>query len=415
MEASLIVDGKIGRRILLFVSGLGMVVASILTIRHFFMANYPQSIFQGSFCDINAFFNCDSSAFSSISQIHGVPLGYFGLVVGAMVSLCAVFPSPAFERTNKTISALNAAGVIGLFLFSVFSLKSLCLLCSGYYVFSLLSFGLFLAYGIDRNEQSWLRRWFRPSWKHVSAYAVLTAAGAWGMILFHDAKIEAQSGVAARVVKEYFNLPMVKYPSFISPFMTAKATDRFEDAPIQVVEYADFRCPDCLFLAQQLAKLKEEFKGKVNIAFQFFPLEAKCNDVVDKDKHPGACDLSYIAAYDPARFSAIHDEIFANFEAGKSPEWRLTLAQKYGAEKALSDPATKELVHRIIETGREYEKTSDRYPYGIRSTPTMIINNRMVIGTLPYVQLRAIFQALADKREHDSEKGFIEQWVPTRP
>jgi uncharacterized membrane protein/protein-disulfide isomerase len=411
MEASLTGNGRVGRRILLFVSGLGMVIASILTIRHFFMANYPQSIFQGSFCDINAFFNCDSSAFSGISQIHGVPLGYFGLVVGTLVTLSAVFPSPAFERTNKTIAALNAAGVIGLFLFSVLYLKSLCLLCSGYYVFSLLSFGLFLAYGIDRNEQSRLRRWFRPSWKHVAAYAVLSAAGAWGMILFHDAKIEAQTGVAARVVKEYFNLPTVKYPSFISPFMTAKATDRFEDAPIQVVEYADFRCPDCLFLTQQLAKLKEEFKGKLNIAFQFFPLEAKCNDVVDKDKHPGACDLSYIAAYDPARFSAIHDEIFANFEAGKSPEWRLALARKYGAEKALSDPATKELVRKIIETGREYEKTSDKYPYGIRSTPTMVINNRMVIGTLPYVQLRAIFQALAVERGQGGEKGFIEQWV----
>src|SRR5512137_894003 len=107
METSLTGNGKVGRRILLFVSGLGMVAASILTIRHFFMANYPQSIFQGSFCDINAFFNCDSSAFSSISQIHGVPLGYFGLVTGALLALSAVFPSPAFERTNKTISALN--------------------------------------------------------------------------------------------------------------------------------------------------------------------------------------------------------------------------------------------------------------------------------------------------------------------
>ena len=413
MGASSTGNGKPGLRILLFVSGLGMVIASILTVRHFFMANYPQSIFQGSFCDLNAFFNCDSSAFSSISQIYGVPLGYFGLVVGALVALGAVFPSPAFERTNKAISAVNAAGVIGLFLFSVLYLKSLCLLCSGYYVFSLVSFVLFLRYGIDRDETGWLRRWFRPSWKHVATYAVLAAAGAWGMILFHDAKLEAQSGVAARVVKEYFNLPTVKYPSYISPFMTAKATERFEDAPIQVVEYADFLCPDCLFLAQQLVKLKEEFKGKLNIAFQFFPLDAKCNDVVDKDRHPGACDLSYIAAYDPLKFPAMHDEIFANFEAAKNPAWRLALAQKYGTEKGLDDPATKELIRRIIQTGREYEKTSDRYPYGIRSTPTMIINNRMVIGTLPYIQLRAIFQALAEQKEHGAEKGFIEQWVPS--
>ena len=50
----------------------------------------------------------------------------------------------------------------------------------------------------------------------------------------------------------------------------------------------------------------------MNIAFQFFPLEAKCNDVVDKDKHPGSCDLSYMAAHDPEKFLSIHDEVFAD-------------------------------------------------------------------------------------------------------
>lgn len=85
-----------------------MILASSLTIRHFFNANYPNSIYGGSFCDINAFFNCNSSAFSSISQVAGVPLGYFGLIVGGLVCLGAVFPSPAFERTNKSIALLNA-------------------------------------------------------------------------------------------------------------------------------------------------------------------------------------------------------------------------------------------------------------------------------------------------------------------
>jgi predicted DsbA family dithiol-disulfide isomerase len=60
----------------------------------------------------------------------------------------------------------------------------------------------------------------------------------------------------------------------------------------------------------------------------------------------------------------------------------------------------------------EYEKSSEDYAYGIRSTPTMIINNRMVIGTLPYEQLKAIFQALDDEAERGSS-GFIEGWEPT--
>ncbi|MFI5175864.1 MAG: thioredoxin domain-containing protein [Terriglobia bacterium] len=415
MQASLTLNGKSWSRTLSFVFGLGMMVASVFTIRHFFLANYPTSIYAGSFCDINSFFNCDSSAFSVISQVGGVPLGYFGLIVGALVCLGAVFPSISLERTNKTISIVNFVGVVGLFLFSVLYLKSLCLLCTGYYLFSIASFLLFWKYGIDRDDPSWLSRHFSPSLKHLVTIAIITLLGAYGMVLFHHARRDAQSGgVAARVVTQYYNLAVVKPPSLISPYRTVQSTEKFEDAPIQIIEYADFLCPDCLFLTQQMGKLKEEFKGKINIAYQFFPLEARCNQVVEKDKHPGACDLSYLAAYDPAKFSQIHDEIFANFEKAKDPAWRNALARKYQLEGALNDARTKELVQRIINTGNEYEKTSEKYSHGIRSTPTLIVNNRMIIGTLPYAQLRAIFQALVEEREKAGGKRFLENWVPTK-
>jgi uncharacterized membrane protein len=146
VSTSLTLDGRLGRRTLSLVFGLGMAVASVLTIRHFFLANYPDSLYKGAFCDISAFFNCDSSAFSAFSQIGGVPLGFFGLVAGVLVSLGALFPSAAFERTNKSIALVNALGVVALAGYSVFYLGSLCLLCSGYYVFSLLSYFLFWRY-----------------------------------------------------------------------------------------------------------------------------------------------------------------------------------------------------------------------------------------------------------------------------
>ncbi len=46
---------------------------------------------------------------------------------------------------------------------------------------------------------------------------------------------------------------------------------------------------------------------------------------------------------------------------------------------------------------------------GICSKSTMIVNNRMIIGMLPYIQLRAIFQALVEQSGRGGEKGFIEQ------
>ncbi|MGZ4886676.1 MAG: DsbA family protein, partial [Candidatus Aminicenantales bacterium] len=80
-------------------------------------------------------------------------------------------------------------------------------------------------------------------------------------------------------------------------------------------------------------------------------------------------------------------------------------------EEAIADLNVRDLVERIINTGAEYEKTSDKYSHGIRSTPTIIINNRMIIGTLPYQHMKAIFQALVDERESGGRK-FIENWVP---
>ena len=49
---------------------------------------------------------------------------------------------------RSTSSASSA-----LFLYSVFHLGSLCLLCSGFYLFSIMSFVLFALYGIDREAE----------------------------------------------------------------------------------------------------------------------------------------------------------------------------------------------------------------------------------------------------------------------
>ncbi|MDY0231905.1 MAG: vitamin K epoxide reductase family protein, partial [Candidatus Saccharicenans sp.] len=134
-----------------FVTGLGMAVFSYLTIDHFFKANFPETIFAGAFCDLSSFFNCDSSAYSSIAHFQGIPLGYWGLVLGILVIIGVVLPSDRLEKVNKLLSLANGLGVLGLFFYSVFFLKSLCLLCTGYYVFSLLNFYLFWKFGIKAD------------------------------------------------------------------------------------------------------------------------------------------------------------------------------------------------------------------------------------------------------------------------
>ncbi len=387
-----------------------VIVSSYLSLRHFFAANFPTSIYDGSFCDISAFFNCDSSAYSFIAKIFDVPLGYFGIAIGLASLMGIIFPSAAFERTNIFLNFFNVLGIAGLIFISLFVLKSICLLCLAFYLFSFINFWLYSRYGID-SEKGFIRRHLQPNMRFLFGIGLLTLIGALNIYAFHHAKIEAQGGgVANRIVQQYFNLPRVKNPSIISPYYTVQATENFDDAPIRIIEWADFQCPDCLKLRNDLEDLKEEFGDKMNIVFQFFPLDGKCNSVQEKNRHPQACDLSFMAAHDPSKFLAIHDEIFDNFNKVRDLNWIKNLAQKYGVEEALKDENTIKIVTDIIDTGKEYKPTSDRFTFGIRSTPTMIINERMVIGTLPKVQLRAIFQAILDQKSKDEKTGFIEDW-----
>ncbi|TKJ33380.1 hypothetical protein CEE39_03935 [bacterium (candidate division B38) B3_B38] len=411
-EKSLTLRGMNTLSVFHLVTSLLVIFSAFLTLRHFFIANFPTSIYEGSFCDISVFFNCESSAYSSIAQIAGVPLGYFGMAVGMASLMGVVFPSAAFERTNKFINFFNALGVVGLIFISLFIMRSLCLLCAAYYVFSFLNFGLYYKYGIN-SEQGFIKRHFQPRVRHLVGIGILTLIGAVNIYAYHQAKIEAQGGsVATKIVQQYFSLPRANNPSIISPYYTFQAAKNFEDAPIRIVEFADFQCPDCLKLRNDLEYLRKDFGDEMNVVFQFFPLDGKCNTVVEKDLHPQSCALSYIAAHDPSKFRLIHDEIFDNFHKTRSDEWVRSLAQKYGVEGALTDERTRNIVHDIINTGKEYKPTSERFKYGIRSTPTMIINERMVIGTLPRAQLRAIFKAILDKQKKakDEAPGFIEDW-----
>jgi D-alanyl-lipoteichoic acid acyltransferase DltB (MBOAT superfamily) len=95
-ERSLTLRGMNKISILHLVTSLLVIVSAFLSLRHFFIANFPTSIFEGSFCDISPFFNCDNSAYSFIAQIFGVPIGYFGIAVGMASLMGILFPSKSF-------------------------------------------------------------------------------------------------------------------------------------------------------------------------------------------------------------------------------------------------------------------------------------------------------------------------------
>lgn len=406
MQRGVTLTGWTAPRLVSGVLGGGMMLAAAVSVQVYHAGRFPSAVAVESWCRGDGLLACDAAVLSSVGAPLGVPIGWAGVMLGAALLLGAVLPSLLLERTNRALLMANAVAVTALFFYATLVLNTVCGVCVVYGVLSLAAAALFVRFRDDEAGSA-----FVPAPAHLAIAGVLLVAGGWGVAQYGRTAQGMEDTVAGmRAVAHFYSLPQVPWPSEISPFRTYSAADAFEGAAIRIVEYADPLCIDCRVLHEQLKQLEPEFRGHINLAYQFFPLEAACNDVVDKDKHPGSCELSYMAAYDPARFRLIHDEIVDNMDAAKDRGWQRELARRHGLEAALTDTAVHALVHRLIRTGTEYEQTSDRYAHGIRSTPTMIINNRMIIGTMPTDQLRAIFRALVDEHENGGGR-FMEGWL----
>jgi len=133
-------------------------------------------------------------------------------------------------------------------------------------------------------------------------------------------------------------------------------------APVTLVEYGDFECPNCKQAAPTLKRLLERHTGRVRLVWRNFPLE---------EVHPHALDaaLAAEAAAGQGKFWPMYDQLFANQQHLKRPQLRryaesleLDLT-RFDVE--MSDTVYLQRVREDIESGRAS---------GVRATPTFFVN-----------------------------------------
>jgi protein-disulfide isomerase len=157
------------------------------------------------------------------------------------------------------------------------------------------------------------------------------------------------------------------------------------DAPITLVEYADFQCPDCQESYPVLERVLDSYAGRMRFVFRHFPVVTR---------HPLAqgAALAAEAAGKQGKFWEMHQRLF-EARSALAPEDLRRYAQQIGLDLArfeqdVADPA---LVAKIHESKLLGVRS------GVNGTPTIFLNGVRHDRPTPAVEesdLRAAIEAL---------------------
>lgn len=160
-------------------------------------------------------------------------------------------------------------------------------------------------------------------------------------------------------------------PSLPPRAPTILATDPVRghpNAPLTIIEYADFTCAACAALEADLTSLREEYGLQLLIVWKDAPLRAALT---------GARDLHIAArcAQQQGKFWEYHDVLLANPTAYRTPDARTALAgtlalNQTAFAQCLDDPRALRLVDAAAADVRRV---------GITATPTIFVNGKRLV------------------------------------
>jgi protein-disulfide isomerase len=150
-----------------------------------------------------------------------------------------------------------------------------------------------------------------------------------------------------------------------------------KDAPVTIVEYADFQCPACGTAAPTLKAIAERYGPKLRIVFRDFPLPS----------HKDAPKASEAAACADAqgRFWEMYDVLFSNQRGLAVPDLK-----RHAATLGLDAEA----FNQCLDSGRTEERwrksRDEGVRYGVNATPTFFVNGRPLNGAPSFDALSRI-------------------------
>jgi len=151
-----------------------------------------------------------------------------------------------------------------------------------------------------------------------------------------------------------------------------------KDAPVTLLEFADYECPYCQKANPLLVKLKEEYGDKLTIAYKDFPLPM--HKRAQKASEAGRC------AGEQGKFWEYHDLLYATHQLDINDLKKHAQTLKLDEAKfnqCLDSGAEAETVKKNLEEAKSL---------GLSGTPSFFANHHFFSGAVEYSTLREMVE-----------------------
>jgi protein-disulfide isomerase len=169
--------------------------------------------------------------------------------------------------------------------------------------------------------------------------------------------------------------PIAQPPTVTTAFLDEPAKGA-EDAPVTIIEFADFKCGFCLrHFTQTLPLLEEEYikAGKVRYIYRNFP-------ILGVQSRWAA--LASECAHEQGRFWEYHHQLFTLAQAGQENFIRSRL-KSVAAELELNSAQ----FDHCLDTSKYQDEVQEDLmagrTEGVTGTPAFLINGELLVGAQP--------------------------------
>lgn len=277
-----------------------------------------------STCGANEVINCTPVLTSAASELAGIPVSLFGAGFYCAMAFLALRLARGQSKDAPVLLAIGGVLAVAFDVYlgaQMLHIGAACMFCLASYGLNLtLLVGATVASrGLSVGESL-----PRALPAEGGAAVVLGLVGLIGGVMWYQGAVKGDEGSTpkpAPTPTDAFAVVAANTGAFYEQVGGTIETDGTEPvygdpaAKFTIVEWADFQCPHCAHMFEEMHELLADNKD-VRLLYKNYPISSKCNRFVEREGHAQACGAAAAGecARQQGRFWELAGKMFGNQE-----------------------------------------------------------------------------------------------------